>query len=63
MKAQVDSKACVGHGQCAVHGPDVFILDEVGYVKEPSDEIEPHLVGQAQRGADACPERAITLSG
>jgi ferredoxin len=62
MRIHVDSKRCVGHAQCAVNGPDVFALDDFGYVQAPTGEIAPELVDQAKRGAEACPERAITLN-
>jgi ferredoxin len=62
MKVHIDSQHCVGHAQCAANAPDVFVLDERGYALAPAGEIPAELVQQAKRAADACPERAITLS-
>lgn len=62
MKVHVDSDSCVGHGQCAANGPDVYILDEMGYAVSPGEDIPDELAEQARRGAAACPERAISVS-
>jgi ferredoxin len=61
MKVLVDSTLCAGHGQCAALGPDLFTLDDFGYAEQPDSQIPEHLIDQAKRGAEACPERAITL--
>jgi len=61
MRAHVDPKSCVGHGQCAVNAPDVFELDDFGNAISPAGDIPAQFVDQARVGAAACPERAITL--
>lgn len=61
MKVHVDTGRCSGHGQCAVYGPDVFELDEVGYALPITEQVAPELAAQAHDGADACPERAVTI--
>ncbi len=61
MRIRVDVAACTGHAVCRREGPDVFVLDELGFnVTEPG-EVPPEKEGQARRGAAACPEQAITV--
>lgn len=61
MKIKVDVESCVGHARCAAIAPDVFVLDDDGFNVTPEKVIPPELEAQAQRGADACPEMAITI--
>ena len=61
MKIKVDVESCVGHARCAAMAPDVFVLDDDGFNVTPEKEIAPELEEQARRGADACPEMAITI--
>jgi ferredoxin len=61
MRIRVDAAACTGHAICHREGPDVFVLDELGFnVTEPA-EVAAANEAQARRGAAACPERAITI--
>ncbi|MGO8861738.1 MAG: ferredoxin [Acidimicrobiales bacterium] len=61
MRIRVDTAACTGHAVCHREGPDVFVLDELGFnVTEPG-VVPPENEGQARRGAAACPERAIAI--
>jgi ferredoxin len=47
---------------CFANAPDVYELDDVGYnVLDGEMKVDPALTEQARRGADACPERAITV--
>jgi ferredoxin len=61
MRVRVDEHLCSGHALCKSHGPDVYVLDELGYNKTPADDVPAELWEQARRGALACPESAITL--
>lgn len=61
LRIQFDADHCAGHALCAGVGPDVFHLDDDGYCIPPDAEVPPELVDQAYAGADACPERAITV--
>ena len=63
MKVHINPDACAGHGQCAVHGPDVYTLDDFGYAQQLDDQVPAQFVDQASRGAAACPEQAIALTG
>jgi ferredoxin len=62
MNATIDKQRCVGHAMCNARGPLVYGLDDLGYgviIEGPVDETHER---QARDGADACPERAITIA-
>ena len=61
VQIRFDAKHCAGHALCAAAAPDVFELDDAGYCIPPDPQVPLDLVEQAQRGADACPERAIAM--
>ncbi len=62
MRVQVDRGKCSGHARCAAAGPDVYELDDLGYVAIDDLDVPPELEKQARDGAAACPERALSLS-
>lgn len=62
MKIKVDHTLCQGHARCYALAPAIFTLDDAGYIL-PGDILVPE--GQevlAQRGARACPERALAVA-
>jgi len=61
VRIEFDSTHCAGHALCAAAGPDVYHLDDAGYCIPPELEVAPELIDQAYRGAEACPEQAITV--
>lgn len=61
MRIHVDTERCTGHALCANYAPDVFVLDELGFNRTPATDVAPELEAQARRGANACPEQAITI--
>jgi ferredoxin len=61
MRIRVDQQRCSGHALCHHQGPDVYVLDELGYNRTDLDDVAPELREQARRGALACPEQAITI--
>jgi ferredoxin len=61
MKIVVDKARCSGHARCAAAGPDLYELDDMGYCALTELEVPAGMEKQAQDGAAACPERAITL--
>jgi len=63
MKITVDHTLCSGHGRCASVAPSVYALDAMGNSAITELEVPPGLEADARRGADNCPERAITLTG
>ena len=62
MHVTVDDNVCMGHALCHATGPDVYDLDERGHCDLLETAVPDDLEDQAVQGADACPERAITVS-
>jgi ferredoxin len=63
MKVTVDKSLCSGHARCYATSPKVFDIDDLGYVVVDETKTVPaDLEDAARDGADACPERAITIS-
>ena len=62
MRITVNQGLCSGHARCNAVAPDIYPLDECGY--SAVDNVRVALADQqaARDGADACPERAITLT-
>jgi ferredoxin len=56
----VDRSKCCGYTLCAAEGPDVYSIDDEGYAVA-IDGVPAELEAQACRGAEACPDGAITL--
>jgi ferredoxin len=63
MRISIDRSLCSGHGRCYTVAPEVFGYDDQGFSKPKFDTVPPELVEAAGRGAEACPEVAITLEG
>jgi ferredoxin len=61
MIIRVDNHVCTGHARCASLAPQVYRLDDDGFCVSDGDEVPAGLEAEARRGADSCPERAITL--
>lgn len=62
MEISVDLTACEGHGLCQQVAPDVYELDDEGYVNLRVDEITPELEAAAAAGARVCPVAALKVS-
>ena len=61
VRIRMDPDLCTGHALCEAQGPDVFVLDDLGFNTTNVDDVAPELWEQARRGALSCPERAITI--
>lgn len=61
MKIVADKNECAGHARCAAVAPDLFLLDEVGYIGFDEREVPPGDEKRAIRGVRACPERALRI--
>jgi ferredoxin len=57
----LDSEKCQGHGRCYVLAPEVFAPDDEGYGTVLQEDVARDRVEQAVRGAQGCPEAAITV--
>lgn len=64
MRMKIDETGCTGHGRCAKYAPKVYRLDELGYNEDRGKVIDvpDGEEKNAQRGMNACPERAITMA-
>jgi ferredoxin len=61
MKIKINKAGCVGHARCAAVAPEVYPLDDDGYIAVDEIDVPAGLEAQARRGARACPERIITV--
>jgi ferredoxin len=61
MKIHVETIECSGHGQCHLVSPEVYDLDDDGFVTLTDLDVPAELEEAAARGAAACPSRAITV--
>jgi len=50
MKIVARKDACAGHARCHAVAPDVFDLDDVGYISFHEKIVPPELESQARRG-------------
>jgi ferredoxin len=62
MKVILDRPKCVGHARCAAVAPEIYDLDENGYLAAEEKTVADEMRPQAIRGMRACPERAISIS-
>jgi ferredoxin len=63
LKIKARKESCAGHARCAAVAPQVFELDDVGYIAFSEKEVPPELEAQARRGVRACPERILSIEG
>lgn len=61
MRIEFDREACTGHGRCYALAPEVYEPDDEGYCIDPTGAVPAALHAVARRGADNCPESAITV--
>jgi ferredoxin len=61
MKIRIDKAGCVGNARCAAVAPELFPLDDNGYIAVEEIDVPPGMEEQALRGARACPERIISI--
>lgn len=60
MKVSVDVTRCQGHARCNAICPDVFDLDEDGFVVLLTSSVGDGLAGAVRDAERNCPERAIS---
>lgn len=61
MRIVVDKTKCTGHGRCNAASEELYKLDELGYAAFEMRDVPADLVGEAEKGANDCPEGAIRL--
>ncbi|CAI7980995.1 Ferredoxin [Frankia sp. Hr75.2] len=52
----------VGEARCHTLEPDLFPLDDLGYVDVTDPEVQADQAERARRAVAACPERALSLA-
>jgi ferredoxin len=62
VKVTVDFERCAGHARCNAVAPEVYPVDDAGYCAITELTVSAQLEDQAQAGARACPEEAITVT-
>ena len=63
MDVSVDRNKCRGYGLCHGVAPEVFDLDDAGYVELLKATVEPDLENQVRQAIKLCPEQAISSPG
>jgi ferredoxin len=61
MKVRINKSMCVGNARCAAVAPQLFPLDDDGYISVEEIQVPPGMEELARRGAKACPERIIVI--
>lgn len=64
MRISVDAEQCIGHGQCYVTSPDLYVPDDEGFSADRgrSRDVPSGLESAARAGAQACPAGAIKIT-
>lgn len=60
-RLRVNPITCEAHGMCAELLPERITLDEWGYPLIDGKPLEPGLIANARRAAQACPTFALLL--
>ena len=61
MKIRIDKAGCTGNARCWAVAPDLYLLNDEGYINSEGFDVPPGQEDLARRGARACPERVITV--
>ncbi len=61
MKIRIDRSRCVGNARCWAIAPDLYALDDDGYIATEGFAVPAGQEALAKRGARACPERVIEV--
>ncbi len=61
MRLKVDGSKCQGNARCWAVAPDLFDLNDEGYLEDAVIEVPAGEEQMATRAARACPERAIEI--
>lgn len=59
MKVIVDREKCQGHARCWALAPEIFHLDEEGYITPGDIDVPEGKEQIAGRAVRSCPERAL----
>lgn len=59
MKIVIERHRCVGNARCNAIAPNLYPLDDVGYIDSDGFDVPEGQETDARNGARACPERII----
>jgi ferredoxin len=59
---EVDQRRCCGYGMCAELSPDVFSLDDNGFVVAERTQIPQELMPATEDAVYSCPEGVLKLT-
>ena len=59
MRIRIEKAACVGNARCHAVDPEIYPLDDDGYIDSAGFDVAPANETAARTGARACPERII----
>jgi ferredoxin len=63
MKVIIDRQRCVGHARCEAVAPELYELDDDGFIASDGFDVAEGTERAARNGAKACPERIIRTMG
>ncbi len=61
MKVRIDRERCVGNARCWTIAPELYPLDDDGYVATDGFTVPLSQEDAARRGARGCPEKVIEI--
>jgi ferredoxin len=61
MKVRIDRERCTGNARCSAVAPDLYPLDDAGYIATGGFEVPEGQEEPARRGARSCPEKVIEI--
>ena len=61
MIIRIDKARCTGNARCWAVAPELYPLDDEGYIAVTGFTVPPGQEDLARRGARACPERVIEI--
>lgn len=61
VRVKTHPALCNGMGNCHRFAPEVYVLDDEGYIGLHLLDVPPELADKARLGAKVCPEGAITI--
>ena len=61
MKIRIDRARCTGNARCWAIAPDLYPLNDEGYIDSDGFDVSAGQEDLARRGARACPERVIEV--
>lgn len=59
MRIGVKPNTCQGHARCYALAPEIFQLDDAGYILPDDIDVPAGQETVALRGVRSCPERAL----